>query len=357
MNILLYTSILSSGGAERVLCALANHLAEWHKVTLVIAYPTENEYAVSDQVKRVYIDDSAENKHSFRQIRRLRKLCRTEKPDICISFLPQPNFKMLMATRGLPTKVLISVRNDPKREYATRVNRMIAKWVYPFADGVVFQTADAQAWFPEEIRRKSRIILNQVDAVFYNTPLAPNRCGIVTTGRLSSQKNHALLLRAFARASTQTDNTLTIYGEGNLRGELESLAASLGIAERVYMPGNISDVPAALRSAEAFVLSSDFEGMPNALMEAMAMGLPCISTDCPCGGPRAIIHNDDYFVAVGDEDAMTEKLHRLITDAAWREQNAAWMREKSARFEPERIFAEWVAYLEEIVGEKTEDKS
>ena len=129
--------------------------------------------------------------------------------------MEEPNFRAILATRGLPVKTLISVRNDPNKEYAGRLGTFVGKALLPMADGCVFQTREAQAWFPEKLQKKSKIIYNAVKEDFYHIERKPNHEEIVTCGRLTEQKNHAMLIAAFAEVAKQRPNaTLRIYGEG-----------------------------------------------------------------------------------------------------------------------------------------------
>ena len=350
MKILLYTSILSGGGAERVLCQLANNFCEEHKVTLVAAYKTEHEYSICDAVKKIYIDDSPRNKHSLRQIVRLREIIASIRPNICISFLPQPNYKMILASLFLNTKVIVSVRNDPNKEYSSKISRIICKILYRFADGIVFQTKDAQQWFPKSIRKKSVIIMNQVDKSFFDV----QRCNgeyLVSTGRLNKQKNYPLLFRSFSRyVKSHNKEVLRIYGIGELKEELSRLIDELEMQGHIILMGSSSNISDVLIHAKAFVLSSDFEGMPNGLLEAMAVGLPCISTDCPCGGPKMIIEDgvDGLLVPIDDENKMVEALDKILSNKKFAEKIGKNAKIKAKEFRPEKVFTQWEEYLERV---------
>lgn len=351
MKLILFTSILSGGGAERVLCQLANSFSKEHQVILAAAYPSENEYSICERVKKVYLDSSTETKNPVRQIAMLRRMIKTEKPDVCISFLPQPNFKLIIASLGLKKKVLISVRNDPAREYAGGLTRLLAKILYSAASGVVFQTKDAQSWFPERIIRKSRVIMNQVDPVFFQRELEDPEY-YVATGRLNQQKNYPMMFKAFARfLEKHPDQKLFVYGTGVLADELQQLIASLGVQDGIILKGASNSIPDILAKAKVFLLSSDFEGMPNGLLEAVAMGLPCISTDCPCGGPREIIENgvSGMLIKVGDETAMFEALCRIEENDEYRAYIAKKARETAKRYHPDVVYGQWLEYITALV--------
>ena len=357
-TLLFYINSLRRGGAERVMLELASRFAAegWRSV-LVTSYPAPDEYPVPPSVLRLNLEDEMRIHPSPAQnlgrIRKLRRLCRQYAPAALIAFMPAPCMRAVLATRGLPVKLLVSVRNQPEKEYAGRAMRFVGQRLLPLADGCVFQTEDARAWFPEKLQKKSAVIMNQVAPAFFDEPPASEHRGVVAVGRLNEQKNHALLLRAYA-ALGETGDPLTIYGEGPLREKLEALARTLGIEDRVSLPGQCGDIPGAIKGAKLFVLPSDYEGMPNALLEAMALGLPCITADCPCGGPASVIVSGEngVLVPVGDERALTAAMAALLHDEAKREALAKKARETAEAFRPEAVFARWRDYVYALIGEE-----
>lgn len=352
-KIYLYINVLGGGGAERVIANLANTLAEdGCETTLITSFPVDKEYSIDKKVRRLLLED-----HEFRQSRlkrnvtrisKLRKICKEEKPDIMISFMEEPNFRAILATRGLPVKTLVSVRNDPNKEYAGKLGWFVGKILLPMADGCVFQTSDAQKWFPKRLQKKSRIIYNAVKEEFYQVERTPVRGEIVTCGRLTEQKNHKLLIDAFAEVQRiHPYATLKIYGEGVLREKLQNQIESLNLNEKVFLMGATNDVAKALKTADLFVLSSDYEGMPNALMEAMAAGVPCISTDCPCGGPRELFGNlcVEDLVRCNEPKQLAQTMEKKL------EQNdqSCMQRKRAEQFRPEKINYEWKKYINELI--------
>ncbi len=357
MKIGFYINVLGGGGAERVIANLANEFSSEHDCFVVTTNTIENEYAILDRVKHYDLGITREGsflKRNVKIISGLRKILKKEKPDILISFMAEPNFRAIMATRLLGIKTLVSVRNDPNREYGSRLFRFLAKLLYRKADGIVFQTEDAKNWFPKAIQKKSEIIYNQVAEKFYETSASNDAKDIVTTGRLTAQKNHRLLIDAFAMIADKVEDNLIIYGKGELEDELRAHISELGLKNRIFLPGPVSDVPSVLSGAKIFVMSSNYEGMPNSLMEAMAVGLPCISTDCPCGGPRELIANEKSGILfpVGDKDALANAMLRLLSDNELRKNLAASVKASADRFLPERVFERWRSYVDSIVTKK-----
>lgn len=356
MKIMFYISTICNGGAARVMSNLANMLSErGHDCTLITTFRTLEEYHLAEGVKRIsFYDQKPTGAWLTKNVaitRMLRRQVKQKQPDLLVSFLAEPNFRAAIATIGLKTKTIVSVRNDPNREYRGLLPRLLAKYLFRRVDGIVFQTADAKQWFPVSIQRKGRIIFNAVKEEFYNITLGSKPTGIVATGRLNVQKNHPMLIRAYSKIANKVTDDLIIYGAGD-PSELMSLSVDLGVANRVHIPGQTMNVAGALKNAKVYVMSSDFEGMPNALMEAMAMGLPCISTDCPCGGPRSLFTKEMYhfLTKVGDADEMSKRLLELINNPDIRIVHGLHCKQAASSFRPSIINSQWENYLKEIIA-------
>lgn len=356
MQIMFYINTLGGGGAERVISQLANRFFEsGNEVVMVLSYPVENEYPLVSGVKKVYLEQQERGQsrvmRNISRIQELRKLCKAFSPDVMISFMQEPNFRAILATIGLPVKTIVSVRNDPNREYAGKIGRFVGKHIMPLADGCIFQTEEAKQWFPKKLQDKSTIIMNEVSDSFFEVQRKPSP-NVVTVGRLAEQKNQAMLIRAFAKiASKFPEQNLLIYGSGDYTELLKNEINGLQLEDRVFLMGSTSQVQEVLAQAGVFVLSSDYEGMPNALMEAMAAGVPSISTDCPCGGPRMLIRNGEngLLVPVGDENALSAAMERLLSNRSFAEKIGKQAQEDAKRYEPKVIFREWKAFVDSIM--------
>ena len=353
-----YINSIRHGGAERVMLQLAERFAAsgWRSV-LVTSFTAPDEFPVPRGVERISIEREQIRQSALRRnlsrIATLRALLRQYAPAALISFMAEPNFRAVLAAQGLPVKTIVSVRNDPSREYGGRLSGFVGRRILPRANGCVFQTRDAMAWFPPAFQKKSTVIMNQVSERFFEEPPAAEHRDIVAVGRLNAQKNHSLLIRAYA-ALGPTEGRLVIYGEGEKREALEALVRELHLEGRVLLPGLSDNVPRDIKGAKLFVLSSDYEGMPNALLEAMALGLPCISTDCPCGGPREILQNGEngLLVPVGDEQALCAAMAALLNDPAGRAVLGENARRTAEGFRPEVVFRQWEKYVESVIDGK-----
>ena len=300
MKILFNCLSMEKGGAERVISILANKFIEKNEVTIVTLIKSNPEYLLDKKVKVLHVD----NKNYFDSDKitkiliklfsnRLQKLTRilvNESPDIIISFLPEPSMRLMLIKKinkkikKIPT--IISIRNDPKIEYKNRLIYLMMKKLYKNVDSMVLQTEEAKNYFSKIIKaEKLAIIPNPINEKFFlnNSNIKEREKTIVTVGRIEKQKNQKLLIDAFKEVEKKySEYKLLIYGDGSLRKSLQEYSNLLDLKNKVIFKGKRDNIPEEILKAGIFVLSSDYEGMPNSLMEAMALGLPCISTDCPC---------------------------------------------------------------------------
>lgn len=358
MRILFYINTLEKGGAERVITNLADNFAEnGHSVFLVTTYKRKEEYKTNSHVIKICIEEYTKfssNKliKNIDIINTLKNIIKDVNPDICVSFMREPNVRLILATTNLKIKTVISVRNDPLKEYPGIIGSIISKYILPKADGCVFQTKDAMSYFPKSLQNKSEIIFNQVSDTFFSVK-RKNPKYIVSIGRLEPQKNHLLLINAFETISKKYPNEkLLIYGEGSLRKKLLEEIRSRNLDNKIFLKGTTEDVAKILSVAKIFVLSSNYEGMPNALLEALAVGVPCISTDCPCGGPKEVINSSEngLLFPVNDKEELVRNMKILLDDTDLSYRIGQKAKEKSNRFKPENVFLEWSNYLDTIVN-------
>ena len=325
-TILFYINQIYDGGAERVIVNLANYFSkQGYRTVLVTSFRHENEYKLNDSVIRLstdeYIGRMGSKRRFIKRILCLRRFCKDYKPNTVVSFMLEPNVRALLATLSLPIRTIISVRNNPSLERKGLKRRMITGLLYPLADGCVFQTDKAREYYPEKLREKSEVIFNPVNEEFYNSCRMPVRGRIVSCGRLNKIKNYEMLIRAFAIVHEQIPwSSLLIYGEGDEEENLGKLIDELNLDDSAKLMGKTLNVSKILETADVYAMSSDSEGMPNALMEAMAAAVPVISTDCPPGAPAMLIENykNGMLVDVGDTEAMASSIIYLLqhTDKA-----------------------------------------
>ncbi len=375
MRLTFVISSLTYGGAERVMSIMANYwVAKGWEITLLTF---DNNQVISDfyldsRVDHIYLDiaEDSPNKiigiwNNLKRIRTLRLAISNSKPDSVISFMSETNIITLLATRWLKIPIVVSERNHPRRHSIGIVWKQMCQWTYPFADQIVFQTKAARDCFPSQLQSRTCIIPNMVvlppiekrssdNLLSERTACNSASLSLIAIGRFVPAKGFDILLQAFAQLKDRYPEwTLTILGDGTLRPEMESLRNQLGLTDCVHFLGFVKNVYAFLKQADLFVLSSRFEGFPNALCEAMACGLPVISTDCP-SGPREIIRDriDGILVPNEDVSALAAAMERLMSDAQERKSLAANASEVIERFSLEKIMGMWEQLLEEVTMKK-----
>lgn len=357
MKILFYINAigLESGGAERAISNTASYFAEhgWDTI-LLTSFRREREYSYSNKVKRMSIEDQqviqSRLKRNISRIRAVRGICKQEWVDVVVSFMAEPNFRAVLATMGIRTKNIISVRTDPDLEYRGFVRRLLGKYLLACSSGAVFQTCDAKIWFSKKLQKRSAVIYNVVDDKFYITRYRGGT-DIVSCGRIIPTKNQALLVRSFKKVhDIFPGERLCIYGAMEEDVGLPELIKKLGLEDSVFLMGRCDDIASVLSSARLFVLPSDYEGMPNALMEAMAVGVPSISTDCPCGGPRELFGKEleDMLTPVGNAEVLADKMIELLSDNGKRKEVGLKMKKRAEDFRTDKIGREWIHYVESV---------
>ncbi|MBQ7615494.1 MAG: glycosyltransferase [Butyrivibrio sp.] len=390
----MYIGSLKKGGAERVMCNLAEFFFEQgYKVTLVTTYYAEQEYEVKhaswvrvpagadgavlvadteenpawvdpeggekDGIKRVFSALlKSEQKGRVYNLRarseKLRNIWKELKPDLVLSFIGKNNIMALSTATREGIKVVVSVRADPDMEYNTLSLKSGMISTFGKASGIVVQSTGALKWFPEFIQKKCIILPNSVNPSFIrNRYVGDREKRIVMVGRLDENKNQGMVMEAFKEATKDDyqDYKLIIYGDGPDRLKLQRKAVSLEIESRVEFKGMVKHVAEHIEKAYMFILASKQEGMPNSLIEAMSLGLACISTDCPCGGPADLIDNEvnGLLVPVDDTKAMTEAIRKLLDNKTLTENLGIAASRIQRGYAPEAVNNMWKEYLEDIM--------
>lgn len=337
------------GGAERVISILANEYADnsW-EVKIITLLDDSNDYILRESIEVINIikDKKSRILNIYFWLIQLRKTFKQFNPDVIVSFIARINILTLISSLGLNKKIIISERNDPKSDGRSWVVKMATFFLYPLASSIVFQTNWAKSCFPKYIQKKGTIIPNPVYSGVKATEEKENK--IVAVGRLLEQKNHKLLINAFSKVVEKyPDYKLYIYGEGRLRNELRNQIEKLNISDKVLMPGNVLNVHEKIADAKLFILSSDYEGLSNALLEAMVMGLPCISTDC--AGSNEVIEDEEngLLVPIKDVKSLSESIVRLIQDRELANKLGKNAMAYSAKFKSKNVIGEWEKVIED----------
>lgn len=360
-KIAFHLNSLQQGGAERVVSNLANRFAkEGYEVVIATEWYGTDEFALDQKVHRVHVGLTKEDENRsriskmLRRIWYLRRFMKKEKPDVVVAFTRGVLYRALAAGIGTGIPVVISVRTDPVGHYDKKADKLRIPLLFPHAAGCVFQTEGAKAFFAPYLQENSRIILNPLNPKYVGVSEPAVRTkNVVQSGRLVDFKNQPMLIRAFLKVHEKhPDYTLKIYGPDSKDGTkeiLESIIHENHAEDFVKLMGGSNTLEKDLADAALYAFSSDWEGLPNALMEAMALGLPVVSTDCPCGGPKTLIEDgvNGLLVPIMDEKAMTDGILRLIEDRELAERLGREARKISERANEDAVFEQWQTYLQE----------
>lgn len=347
---------LTKGGAERVMVNLADYLAEQgHEITLVTQYQKEDEYELNPKVKRILCeltdDEISGNRigNFIKRFLKLRGIWKAESPDVILSFIGKNNIMTLLSSRFLNIPVAVSVRAEPGEEYPGVLMRFLARNLFAFAKGVVLQTGRCFEFFPPKVQKKAVVLRNPVSKEFFRERYEGEReKTIVAVGRVDENKNHEMLIRAFAAIANEfPEYKVIIYGEGDQRQKLMDLVDKLQLSGKVFLPGSIANVSDAIYKTRVFVLTSNSEGSPNTLIEAMLMGLTVISTDCPCGGPGELISDSEngILVPVGDVNCLQVNLQKVLNNLQMADALGRKAKETSDIFEKDKVCRQWEEFL------------
>lgn len=349
-------STLNSGGAERVISLISQSLSEYYNVSIILLLNGQpRAYDISEKVKVIELDKyNGKINRWFRIVCDLRNVIKTEDSDIYISFCTVENIVALIANLGTKKKLIISERNAPKTEKKALIIKMLQKILYPFSDYIVFQTDTAKKLYKKKLQEKSVIIPNPIKENL------PEWCKgnnsefnyICAVGRLHPQKNYPLLFKAFKKFSEDYQNyQLLIFGSGKQEQELINLIDTLNLRNKIKLMGYHKDVHEYLKECSFFVMTSNYEGMPNALMEAMAIGVPCISTNCPSGGPSKLIENyvNGILIHTNDESELVKSMKYLANNsekALYYGKNAKKIK---SNYSIDKITYEWKKVIEKVL--------
>jgi GalNAc-alpha-(1->4)-GalNAc-alpha-(1->3)-diNAcBac-PP-undecaprenol alpha-1,4-N-acetyl-D-galactosaminyltransferase len=369
-RVMLVISSLRCGGAEHVMSAIANYWAGrgW-QVTLVTLDPTSTDFfPIHPLVERIGMGVSGVSHTSWEAVRntvtrlgRLRKVIRSARPEVIVSFMPPTTILSLTAGWLERVPVVVSERADPGQYSLPRFWSAMRRLAYPRAGAVVVQT-------PEVLRWAERFVPQRVVHIIPNFVAVPHPAGtpeadrpplekeglrhVVAMGRFNSQKAFDILIRAFAKSSVgRPEWRLTILGDGEDRKQLELLIKDLGVTSVVRLPGRVANPGIYLSAADLFVLSSRYEGFPNALLEAMAVGLPVIATNCESGPSHIVQHEvDGILVPVENVDALASAMAVLMDDASLRKRLGERATAVSERYAIDSIMSRWESLLNEVIA-------
>ncbi len=356
MKIALPVYLHGFGGAERQVITLANQMANrGHDVHMLLLSDDKIKYPLSEKVNIHSLLNAEKGNLITRILNRRKALIKALhylNCDVVVNFNFQSVYMLTVTSKTGLGKILYSERGDPGDKEYKGLMGILRKYVLHKIDAYVFQSDGARDYFKDQYVRDHSVVIPNACFIKPNLKEVITRSKrIVTVGRLSAQKNQRVLIESFSKIASQFDEyNLDIYGDGELKDELTSLIDSLSLTDRIRLMGTTKDVTSAIKDASLFVLSSDYEGIPNALIEAMAIGLPCISTDCKPGGARTLIKDgyDGLITPIGNADELASAIKRLLAD----KEEANLMGTRAAqiveRLSPKVIYDKWEQFFQNV---------
>jgi len=312
-KIIFITGTMSSGGAERVISVLANEFVNEYDIEIICIKSTEIFYSLNANITVTILPNNVKRNNYLLKSLWFRKHIRKQERTIIISFMAQIYFFTKISLLGLNIPIIASERIDPRG--SKFIFKILRKILYPFADSIVVQTKDIKNYFSPKIQRKISIIYNPISSNFINGSAINSKTKnqIITVGRLTDQKNHLLLIKAFESIRKEIpDFKLKIYGIGPLKNSLDFYIAEKGLKGSIELLGATNNIVEVMNESKLFILSSNFEGMSNALIEAMYVGLPVISTRI--SGSSDLINDgvNGLLIDINNQNQLEEAIKKII---------------------------------------------
>lgn len=319
---------LSSGGAQRVASIVANYFARKdYEVMFIAAYSSQKEYFLESCIKYQYIDVYAKTR-IMRFIRRcfsIKKTVEDFKADIVFSFTTPELIPLVLS--GTP--VISSLRQDPNAKCKDLldndfVRKCIRDFVFAHSKNVIFQTSLVRDHFSRNIRDKGVVIGNPIIDGLPDWKEDGHEKVFMTACRITKQKNIPMLIEAFLKFHEKhSEYNLELYGDGQPEGykkELEAYCKEKNIDSFVKFMGRSTTVHERMSQVEAFFLTSDFEGLSNSMLEAMAIGVPCVCTDVPSGSVREYMKDGEagVVIPVGGIDQLEQAMYQIAESVSFR---------------------------------------
>ncbi len=357
MKVVFLIGSLEFGGAERTVLYLSSYLAEHGDEVTVYAMTNSVNYMLNPKVKIVYGNLPTEHNSCLRRYVNIAQrtiainhAIRKERPELVFCIMASMA-KYLMVDKCRKYKLIVSERTNPK--YLPSWQFELEKKIFKKADGIIFQTERVKENFRGLTEGKSTVIPNAVGNEYVTEAewKADGRKTVAAIGRLSREKDYPVMIKAFRHfLSTHPGFTLEIYGVGREKEIIERCISEYGLENKVMMQGVRQDAIKEISDARCYLMTSVCEGMPNTLMEAMAIGMPCISTDCEYGPAELIKDGENgLLVPVGDVEAISKAISKMVDDRKFAEKcgrNAGKIRETNSI---EKICLRYKAYFNKVV--------
>ena len=349
---------LSSGGAERVISTLSNELIERFDITIITFSESTPFYDLDERIKVISCQDKLKQpssmfdslKLNYSLVKRISQIAKKEQVHLLIGFITSANILTTIAAKLNRIPCIISERNNPLVEEVPKLWVILRRFVYPLANSLVLQTKGIKKIYEKKIRpHKITILPNPIASELskLRTNTIKHEKIILTVGRLDKNKCHDKLITAF-NTINPIGWKVKIIGEGVKKQELTTLIESYDLSNKIEIISKVKDIHKYYNEASIFVFTSKTEGFPNALLEAMHYGLPCISTDCNFG-PSDLIDDgvDGYLVPLNDQTELTNKLSHLISDENLQKQFSEKAKEVTESYKSENVTVQWETLINE----------
>lgn len=350
---------LGIGGAQKMLVFVANNcVSAGYNVSIVSLRNQETSLLIDKKISITRFNFLTGNgvrpslPEKIRIIWTLRMFIKNDKPDLIIAFMSDIVRIAVLSSFNLGIPIIASERGDPLQYSKKTFNKYIS--AYKKCDAIIFQTERAKQLYPAIIHKKSSVIPNpylpRLEDIQPFFGQRKNR--IIAAGRLDKQKRFDVLIQAFSLVHSKfPDVVLNIYGDGPLYKDIGQLINILNLEDAAVLKGASANFLLEEYDAAMFVLSSDYEGIPNVLLEVMGIGMPCISTDCEPGGPRMLFDNErrGVLVPVGDAEKMAAAICRFIEDPSFAEEKGRKAMEVRTCYSAEAISKTWLDLIDKHV--------
>jgi N-acetylgalactosamine-N,N'-diacetylbacillosaminyl-diphospho-undecaprenol 4-alpha-N-acetylgalactosaminyltransferase len=365
---------LEGGGAERVVSILAeSFLDDGHDVNIVCFY-SGVDYSFSSRIKLIYLERLT---YKWQLLFLFPRLCwryklflKNEKVDVSISFLNQSNYiNVLSKIIGSGVRTILNERSNPSSNYDSIslkgiINTKLIKVLYPRADGILANSRGNRDDLIKNFnipRQRIEVVNNPIDfRIVENVAVEPyhyeaNFFNLVSVGRLNRDKNHRLLIDAIYKLNNKNIR-LYIFGKGPFESELHTLIRDKDLSRQVFLMGYKSDVISYMKRADCFVFASLHEGFPNVLVEAMACGLPIITSNCPYG-PAEILQVEEQqqelnirtkygiLVPLNNLSQMVAAIDEMYSNDSFRQECQENVYKRSIDFNAKGIFQMYKSYI------------
>lgn len=349
MKLTFVTSTLHAGGAERVISLLANSFCQkGYEVEIVCINKHLVFYPIDEKVKVWFAEDEVKSPSILKKLLWLRNHIKNDRPNVVIAFMLEVYCVTLASLIGVSVPVISSERIDP--HFFGRAKGLLRWLLLRRTTHLVVQTVRIKDFYSAKLQSRTTIIPNPVtDKVFSLAPILKQK-RIIAVGRLAYQKNYPMMFRAFAKVHHDfPDWQLVVYGNGPQKEEIRGVIERLGMEGHIILAGKSDHVVEEMNKSSLFVMSSDYEGMSNALLEAVCVGLPVISTDV--SGAKDLITEgvNGYIVPVGNERALTLALSSMLSSPEKMDEMGRQSKALAPRFREEQIVGQWEDLIKKVV--------